>query len=64
LVIVPAATTHQQMSDEEQIAAGVTKDHIRLSVGIEHIDDIKADLLQALAKAANSGTCSIGTSPV
>ena len=55
MVIVPAATTHQQMSDEEQIAAGVTKDHIRLSVGIEHIDDIKADLLQALVKAAILG---------
>ena len=60
MVIVPAATTHQQMSDEEQIAAGVTKDHIRLSVGIEHIDDIKADLMQALVKAANS--YSIGAS--
>jgi len=38
------------MTDAEQIAAGVTKDHIRLSVGIEHIDDIKADLEQALKK--------------
>lgn len=43
------------MSDDEQIAAGVTKDHIRLSVGIEHIDDIKADLLQALVKVADLG---------
>lgn len=43
------------MSDDEQMAAGVTKDHIRLSVGIEHIDDIKADLLQALEKVADLG---------
>ncbi|KAF9951213.1 Homocysteine synthase [Mortierella alpina] len=51
LVISPAATTHQQLSDEEQIAAGVTKDLIRVSVGIEHIDDIKADIDQAIATA-------------
>ncbi|KAF9137792.1 Homocysteine synthase, partial [Linnemannia schmuckeri] len=51
LVISPAATTHQQMTDEEQQAAGVTKDHIRVSVGIEHIDDIKADFEQAIAAA-------------
>ncbi|KAF9284098.1 Homocysteine synthase [Mortierella alpina] len=51
LVISPAATTHQQLSDEEQIAAGVSKDLIRVSVGIEHIDDIKADLDQAIATA-------------
>jgi hypothetical protein len=47
LIIAPAVTTHQQLSDEEQIASGVTKDLIRLSVGIEHIDDIKADLQQS-----------------
>ncbi len=50
LVIHPASTTHQQLSPEEQEAAGVTADYIRLSVGIEHIDDIIADLKQALAQ--------------
>ncbi|MBW4361945.1 O-acetylhomoserine aminocarboxypropyltransferase/cysteine synthase family protein [Flavobacterium taihuense] len=44
LIIHPASTTHQQLSDEEQIATGVTKDLIRLSVGLEDIDDLKADL--------------------
>lgn len=47
LVIHPASTTHQQLSDEEQLASGVTKDLIRLSVGIEYVDDIKADLEQS-----------------
>ncbi|KAG0243890.1 Homocysteine synthase [Actinomortierella wolfii] len=51
LVISPATTTHQQLTDEEQLASGVTKDLIRVSVGIEHIDDIKADFDQALKKA-------------
>ncbi|KAF9307527.1 Homocysteine synthase, partial [Linnemannia elongata] len=51
LVISPAATTHQQLTDEEQKSAGVTKDLIRVSVGIEHIDDIKADFDQAIAAA-------------
>ena len=50
LVIHPASTTHQQLSAEEQLAAGVTPDYIRLSVGIEHVDDIIADLEQALAQ--------------
>lgn len=49
LVIHPASTTHQQLSDEEQIASGVTADFIRLSVGIEDVDDIIADIDQALA---------------
>lgn len=49
LVIHPASTTHQQLSPEEQLSAGVTPDFIRLSVGIEHVDDIIADLEQALA---------------
>jgi O-acetylhomoserine/O-acetylserine sulfhydrylase len=53
LVIAPALTTHQQLTDEEQLASGVTKDHIRISVGIEHIDDIKADLQQAFDKVAD-----------
>lgn len=44
LIIQPAATTHQQLSDEEQLASGVTPGLLRISVGIEHIDDIKADL--------------------
>ena len=48
----PASTTHRQMSPAEQLAAGVGPGSIRLSVGIEHIDDIRADLDQALAAAA------------
>lgn len=51
LAIHPASTTHQQLSEEEQIAAGVTPDFVRLSVGIETIEDILADLDQALSKA-------------
>jgi O-acetylhomoserine (thiol)-lyase len=51
LVIHPASTTHQQLTAEEQVASGVTPDLIRLSVGIEHIDDILADLDQALRAA-------------
>jgi Cys/Met metabolism PLP-dependent enzyme len=53
LVIAPAATTHQQLSETEQLASGVTKDLIRLSVGIEHVDDIKADIQQAFDKVAD-----------
>lgn len=48
LVIHPGTTTHQQLSDEDQITAGITKDTIRLSIGIENIDDILYDLGQAL----------------
>ena len=48
LAIHPASTTHQQLSEEEQFAAGVTPDFVRLSVGIETLDDILADLDQAL----------------
>ena len=44
LIIHPASTTHQQLTDEEQISTGVTKDLIRLSVGLEDIEDLKADL--------------------
>ncbi len=51
LAIHPATTTHQQLSEEEQLAAGVKPDYIRLSIGIEHIDDIIADIEQALKKA-------------
>jgi O-acetylhomoserine/O-acetylserine sulfhydrylase len=50
LIIQPSATTHQQLNDEEQKAAGVTPGGLRISVGIEHIDDIKADLEQAFNK--------------
>lgn len=44
LIIHPASTTHQQLSDDEQVSTGVTKDLIRLSVGLEDIEDLKADL--------------------
>jgi O-acetylhomoserine/O-acetylserine sulfhydrylase len=50
LIIQPSATTHQQLSDAEQAAAGVTPNLLRVSVGIEHITDIKADFKQAFAK--------------
>jgi len=50
LIIQPSATTHQQLSEEEQLSAGVTPTSLRVSVGIEHIDDIKADFEQAFAK--------------
>ena len=52
LVIHPASTTHQQLTAQEQQATGVTEDYIRLSIGIEALSDIQADLDQALAKAA------------
>lgn len=48
LAIHPATTTHQQLSESEQLATGVTPDFIRLSIGIEHVDDIIADIEQAL----------------
>ena len=48
LAIHPASTTHSQLTPEDQIAAGVSEDYVRLSIGIEHIDDIIADLEQAL----------------
>jgi O-acetylhomoserine (thiol)-lyase len=48
LVIHPASTTHEQLTEAEQQAAGVTPDFIRLSIGIEDVDDIIADLHQAL----------------
>jgi hypothetical protein len=54
LVIHPASTTHEQLSEEEQLAAGVTPDFIRLSVGIESQEDIISDLGQALE---DSMTC-------
>jgi O-acetylhomoserine (thiol)-lyase len=51
LAVHPATTTHQQLSEEERTAAGVSQDFIRLSIGIEHVDDIIADIEQALEKA-------------
>ncbi|OPX86738.1 MAG: Methionine gamma-lyase [Pelotomaculum sp. PtaB.Bin104] len=51
LVIHPASTTHQQLSEEDRLATGVTADLIRLSVGLESIEDLLADLEQALEKA-------------
>ena len=50
LIIQPSATTHQQLSDEEQLSAGVYPNSLRISVGLEHIDDIKGDFEQAFAK--------------
>jgi O-acetylhomoserine (thiol)-lyase len=47
LIIQPSATTHQQLSDAQQLSAGVTPAGLRISVGIEHIDDLKADIEQA-----------------
>ena len=52
LIIQPSATTHQQLSESEQVSAGVTPSGLRVAVGIEHIDDIKADFEQAFAKIA------------
>ena len=52
LAIHPATTTHSQLSTEDQAATGVTEGYVRLSIGIEHIDDILADLDQALKAAA------------
>ncbi|TCD01440.1 O-acetylhomoserine aminocarboxypropyltransferase/cysteine synthase family protein [Pedobacter psychroterrae] len=53
LIIQPSATTHQQLSETAQIAAGVTPNQLRVSVGIEHIDDIKADFEQAFSAIKN-----------
>jgi O-acetylhomoserine (thiol)-lyase len=49
LAIHPATTTHSQLSSEDQIAAGVSPDFVRLSIGLEDIDDILWDLNQALS---------------
>ena len=51
LVIHPSSTTHSQLTEEEQTTTGVTPDLVRVSVGIEHIEDIKADFDQALQPA-------------
>jgi O-acetylhomoserine (thiol)-lyase len=56
LIIHPASTTHSQLGPEEQASTGVTEDLVRLSVGLEHVDDLIADLAQALeAATADSG---------
>jgi O-acetylhomoserine (thiol)-lyase len=54
LAIHPATTTHSQLSAEEQLATGVTDNYVRLSVGLEHIDDILGDLSQALQAATTA----------
>jgi O-acetylhomoserine (thiol)-lyase len=51
LVIHPASTTHRQLSDEQKVAAGAGPDVVRLSIGIEDVEDIIADLEQALKAA-------------
>lgn len=52
LIIHPASTTHQQLTDEQQVSSGVTQDLIRLSVGLEDIEDLKNDLKEAFIKAS------------
>lgn len=56
LIIHPASTTHQQLSDDEQLATGVSKDLIRLSVGLEDIEDLKADLKAVFESIKNLKT--------
>jgi O-acetylhomoserine (thiol)-lyase len=60
LIIHPASTTHSQLEPEDQVATGVTPDLIRLSVGLEHVDDLIADLDQALAAAVEGATVAGG----
>jgi O-acetylhomoserine (thiol)-lyase len=52
LAIHPASTTHSQLNEEQLLASGVTQGYVRLSIGIEHIDDIIDDLDQALNKSS------------
>jgi O-acetylhomoserine (thiol)-lyase len=52
LVIHPASTTHQQLTPAEQAETGVTQDYVRLSIGLEDVEDIKADIDQALKQVA------------
>jgi O-acetylhomoserine (thiol)-lyase len=59
LIIHPASTTHQQLSAEDQVASGVTPELVRLSVGIENIDDIIADLDQGIRSATSAETDSV-----
>jgi O-acetylhomoserine (thiol)-lyase len=60
LVIHPATTTHQQLSPAEQAATGVTDDLVRLSIGLEHIDEILADLDQGLTAATSGAPVGVG----
>ena len=60
LIIHPASTTHQQLSAEDQVASGVTPELVRISVGIEHVDDIIADLDQAIGAATGVRAASSG----
>jgi O-acetylhomoserine (thiol)-lyase len=60
LIIHPASTTHSQLEPEDQVATGVTPDLIRLSVGLEHVDDLIADLDQALAAAVEGAVVGAG----
>ena len=62
LIIHPASTTHQQLSAQDQAASGVTPELVRISVGIEHVDDIIADLDQAIGVA--TGIRSAAATPV
>jgi len=57
LVIHPASTTHQQLTDAEQVASGVSPDLIRVSVGFEHIDDIKTDFARSFARVREVTAC-------
>jgi len=54
LAIHPATTTHSQLSPEDQLATGVNDSYVRLSIGLEHIDDILGDLSQALEAATTA----------
>ncbi len=54
LIIHPASTTHEQLSESEQLTAGVESGQLRISVGIEHIDDIKNDIENAFQKIKNN----------
>jgi O-acetylhomoserine (thiol)-lyase len=54
LVIHPASTTHSQLSPEQQLTAGVTPGLVRLSIGLENVDDLKADLEAGLAASRNA----------
>jgi O-acetylhomoserine (thiol)-lyase len=60
LIIHPASTTHSQLEPEEQVLTGVTDDLVRLSVGLEHVDDLIADLEQALVEATSAELVAFG----
>ncbi|RZN84295.1 MAG: O-acetylhomoserine aminocarboxypropyltransferase/cysteine synthase [Winogradskyella sp.] len=59
LIIHPASTTHQQLTDIEQESTGVTKDLVRLSVGIENVEDLKADLKEAFTSVNSPVSCNL-----